>query len=277
MEETTEQATQMSAMLLDKGITWGTNIVMFLLILLVAKILIGWITGASEAGLKKTGKVNDTLRPFLVNVISKVCWVIALMVALPRLGVDVAPLIASLGVAGFVLGFAFQDSLGNLAAGVMILLNDPFKVGDVVEAAGHTGCVKELNMMATIMATPDNKKIVLPNGSVWGGPIVNYTANDTRRVDLTVGIGYGSDINQARELITGIITAHPLVLKDPGVQVELVEMADSSLNFVVRQWAQTGDYWTVYFELNQQIKEALDKAGIDIPYPQTVIHQASAS
>lgn len=260
---------------LTHGIDLATNVAIFLLILLASKIVIGSVSGWADSGLKKSGKVSDTLRPFLINVLCKVLWVIALMVALPRLGVEVAPLVAGLGVTGFVLGFAFKDSLGNLASGIMLLLNEPFKVGDVVEAAGHTGCVKELNMMATIMATGDNKKIVIPNSSVWGGAITNFTANDTRRVDLAVGIGYGCDISKARDVIKGVIGAHELVIKDQAVVVELVEMADSSLNFVVRSWAKTSDYWTVYWQLNQQIKEALDANDIEIPFPQRVIHQAS--
>jgi small conductance mechanosensitive channel len=192
--------------------------------------------------------------------------------ALPRLGVDVGPLIAGLGVAGFIIGFAFQESLGNMAAGLMIVLNKPYQIGNYIEAAGSSGSVKELNMMATTLLTPDNKKIIIPNSKVWGDSITNYSAMPTRRVDMTVGISYGSDIGKAIETIKSIIDADDRILNDPGPMIEVVELGDSSVNLCVRPWCNTGDYWSVYFDTTRKMKESLDAAGIEIPFPQMDIH-----
>jgi small conductance mechanosensitive channel len=279
MEETanpvaaaTEQVDAVNNWLMTTGIDLGMNIVAFLITLIVASFVINIVCSIAGKALKKAKRVSDMLEQFTLSVLRKVLWVVAFMVALPCLGIDVGPLIAGLGVGGFIVGFAFQESLGNLAAGLMILLNEPFKVGDLVEGGGQFGVVNELNMMATTMTTADNKLIVIPNSSVWGSAIVNYTALDTRRVDMTVGIGYAADIDEARATIKAVVDANELVLKEPGTQIELVEMADSSLNLVVRPWCKTPDYWTVYFGLNQKIKEALDAKGIEIPFPQMDLH-----
>jgi small conductance mechanosensitive channel len=175
-------------------------------------------------------------------------------------------------VTGFIIGFAFQESLGNLASGMMIALNEPFRVGDYVEVGGNSGTVKDMNMMATTLSTPDNKKVVVPNKNVWGSPITNYTALETRRVDLTAGISYGADINKAKEVILGVLKDQAAVLDDPAPTVEVIEMADSSVNLVVRPWCKTADYWSVVFSVNHAIKEALDEAGIEIPFPQMDVH-----
>lgn len=263
---------QLQRWMLLQGVDLLKNVLIFCLILLIGKIVIGWLCGLVRAALKREKRVSEMLENFAVNVCHKLLWVVVLIMALPRLGVEVAPLIAGLGVTGFILGFAFQDALGNLASGIMILLNEPFRIGDVVDVAGHTGIVKELNVMATGMVSFDNKRIVIPNKTVWGGSIVNYTALDTRRVDLAVGISYGADIGKARDVIMKVVKANDKVLEDPAPQVEMVEMADSSLNFAIRPWVRTDDYWTVFFALNRGIKEALDREGIEIPFPQMDIH-----
>jgi len=258
--------------LVTNGADLAVNLVLFLLIIIIGKAISKAICVAADKALRKSSRVSDMLRNFAVDVLNKVLFAIVLMVALQRLGVDIAPLIAGLGVTGFVLGFAFQGALGNLAAGVMILLNEPFKIGDIIEAAGHTGSVKELNLMATIIATPDNKKITIPNGSIWGGSIVNFSTNDTRRVDLTVGIGYDDDIAKAQEIIAGILKNNEKVLDDPAPAIKVVELADSSVNFAVRPWSKTEDYWDVYFDVTRKVKEEFDRVGIGIPYPQMDIH-----
>lgn len=257
---------------IQHGADLAVNVVVFLLIMFFGAFVVKATTRVISRLLSKSERINETLERFIVNVAGKVLWVILLMIALPRLGIDIAPLIAGLGVTGFIVGFAFQESLGNLAAGLMIILNAPFKKGDVIEAAGSVGKVEEINMMATTMVSPDNKKIMIPNSQIWGSTIVNYTANDTRRVDLTAGIGYGDDIEKARELLLKICRNHELVLSDPEPVVELVEMADSSVNFTVRPWAKTDDYWTVYFDLNRTIKQDFDANGIEIPFPQMDVH-----
>lgn len=254
------------------GADFVVNVVIFLLILLVGKIVIGMICRITSQALKKNPRVSEMLQTFAGDILRKALWLLVLMIALDRLGIQIGPLIAGLGVAGFVIGFAFQESLGNLAAGVMILLNEPFRIGDFAEAGGHSGTIKDMNLMATTLTTPDNKKIVIPNRSIWGGSITNYTALDTRRVDMTAGISYSSDIAKAKQIVHRILASHDKVLEEPAPVVEVVEMADSSVNLVVRPWAKTSDYWTVYFSLNQTIKETFDREGIVIPFPQVDVH-----
>ena len=178
----------------EKGVDFAINVISAALIFLVGWLVIRLIGAAVLRALTRNGKKKTLFTSFVSSVVMKICWAILLVMVLGRLGVDVAPLIAGFGVTGFILGFAFQESLGNLASGMMIAINEPFKVGDVVDAAGHTGAIVEVNMMATVMATADIKRIVLPNKSVWGGPIVNYSALDKRRVDLQVGIAYGENV-----------------------------------------------------------------------------------
>lgn len=263
---------QAQAWLADNGPGFVANVVVFLIILLVGRIVVSVIKRVIHSALVKSGRVSEMLQKFLVDVAGKVVWVVVLMIALGQLGIDMAPLIAGLGVFGFVIGFAFQESLGNLAAGLMILINQPFNVGDFVEAAGHSGVVRELNLMSTTMTTGDNKKITIPNRAVWGASIVNYSALDTRRVDMTVGIGYGDDIGKAIEVIQGVLDGHAKVHKDPAPLIAVSELADSSVNLAVRPWTNTADYWGVYFDLTRQFKEKLDKASIEIPFPQMDVH-----
>ncbi len=258
--------------LFDNGPGFAVDIIVFLLLLLIGKIIVGAVCNVTDKALAKADRVSDLLKKFAVDSLRKVLWVIVLMVALPRIGIDVAPLIAGLGVAGFVIGFAFQETLGNLASGVMILLNQPFKNGDFVEAAGHSGVVRELNLMATTMTSGDNRKIILPNKSVWGGSIVNFSALGTRRVDLTMGIGYTSDIAKAQATLYRILKSNDKILSDPAPVVEIIELADSSVNFVVRPWCATADYWAVRCEVMRQMKEEFDKEGIEIPFPQMDVH-----
>ncbi len=256
----------------QNGADFVVNLIVFLIILLIGKVLVNWTCAAVRASLKRARNVSELMENFTVNVVSKVLWILVLLVAVSRFGIEVGPIIAGLGVTGFILGFAFQESLGNLASGMMIALNTPFHIGDFVDVAGHTGVVKEMNMMAVTLTTPDNKKIVVPNRAVWGSAITNYTALDTRRVDLTAGIAYGENIGQAREVIVAAVKAVAGVLPEPAITVEVVEMADSSVNFVVRPWCKTADYWTVFFAANRAVKEALDAAGIQIPFPQMDVH-----
>jgi len=258
--------------LVDQGPGFIVDIVVFLLILIIGKFVIGGVVKVARKTLVKSERVNEMLLKFAVDTLRKALWIIVLMVALPRLGVDIAPLIAGLGVAGFVIGFAFQESLSNLAAGVMILLNQPFTIEHYVEAGGHAGSIKELNLMATTMLTPDNRKIVIPNRSIWGGSIVNYSAMDTRRIDMVIGIGYSSPIGKARDILMNILNSDKRVLKDPEPTIEINELADSSVNFVFRPWCNSGDYWPLKFNLMRSVKEAFDKEGIEIPFPQTDVH-----
>ncbi|MBN2055627.1 mechanosensitive ion channel [bacterium] len=268
----TELFAKVQEWLVTKGVGFVIDLAVFLLILLVGGFVIRAICKVIQRLLHRAKRVSEMLEKFVVSVTGKVLWVVLLMVALPRLGIDIAPLIAGLGVTGFIVGFAFQESLGNLAAGLMLLLNAPFKIGDYIEAAGHAGTVRELNLMATTMTTPDNKLVVIPNRSIWGGSIVNYSSLDTRRVDLEVGIAYGSSIAKAKAALAKVVEADNRILAEPAPMIEVVAMADSSVNLVVRPWVRTTDYWDVYFALNRAIKETLDSEGIEIPFPQIDVH-----
>ena len=266
------------AWVMDKGVEFLANILMAILILLVGGLIIKCVTALVRKALRKTKRVNALLETFLCSAVSKTGWIFLAVIALGRIGVDVGPLIAGLGVTGFIFGFAFKDTLGNFASGIMIALNQPFKVGDYVIVAGVEGAVRELNMMATVIATGDNKKIVVPNSSVWGGPVTNFSAHDTRRVDLSVGIAYGTDIALAKktavEALAALVgaTGEKLVKEDPAPMAEISSFGESAVVLTVRGWCATADYWGVYFAGNQALKAAFDKAGIAIPFPQMDVH-----
>lgn len=255
------------------GVDLLTNLLVSAVILLVGWVVIRLVDKALRKAMARANR-KVLLVNFIVSVVTKVGWAILLVTILSRLGVDVTPLIAGLGVTGFILGFAFQESLGNFASGLMIAVNEPFKVGDVVDAAGHTGSVLEVNMMATVMLTPDNKRIVLPNKGVWGGPIVNYSAMDTRRVDLQVGIAYGEDVEKAVSVIRDAVRRVPGVLATPEPAVAVAGLDASQVTINVRPWAKNADYWSVRSATLQTVKEELDRVGIEIPFPQVVVHQS---
>ena len=254
------------------GVDLLTNLLVSAVILLVGWVVIRLVDKALRKAMARANR-KVLLVNFIVSVVTKVGWAILLVTILSRLGVDVTPLIAGLGVTGFILGFAFQESLGNLASGLMIAINEPFKVGDVVDAAGHTGSVLEVNMMATVMLTPDNKRIVLPNKGVWGGPIVNYSAMDTRRVDLQVGIAYGEDVEKAVSVIRDAVRRVPGALAPPAPAVAVAGLDARPVTITVRPWAKNADYWSVRSATLQTVKEELDRVGIEIPFPQVVVHQ----
>lgn len=259
--------------LVDNGPGMAVKAVVFLLILLLFKFLSGMIGNLVDKATKRSKlEMSELLRGFFVGTTRKVVFLVGLMFAFSSVGVDLTPILTGLGVLGFVVGFALQDTLGNFAAGIMILLYRPFDLGDVVEAGGVIGKVTALSLVSATMTTPDNQVVIVPNGSIWGGTIRNVTANNTRRVDLALGVGYDDDLDKARAMIERVVTAHPLVLKDPGVQIEVSNLGESSVDFVVRPWAKTADYWTVYFDLTKQLKQGCDADGFSIPYPQRDVH-----
>ncbi|MBQ1568843.1 MAG: mechanosensitive ion channel family protein [Kiritimatiellae bacterium] len=257
------------------GLEVAWKLLTALLILLAGWCAIKFIDKMLRRAFDKMGK-KLLLANFVASVTAKACWAVLLVMVLSRLGVDVAPLVAGLGVTGFIVGFACQESLSNLAAGVMIAINEPFKVGDFVDASGHAGKIVEVSMMATVMTTADNKKIVLPNKSVWGGPITNFSAMDTRRVDLQVGVAYKEDAARAVDVILDAVRSVPGVLSDaghaPGVSV--AALGESQVTINVRPWCRNSDYWAVYSATLQAVKRELEKAGIEIPFPQMVVHNA---
>jgi len=194
------------------------------------------------------------------------------LIAIAQLGIEVAPLLAGLGIAGFVVGFALQDTLSNFASGMMILVYRPFDVGDVIEAGGVSGKVDQMNLVSTMVLTFDNQLLVVPNSKIWGDVIRNVTHRDKRRVDLTFGIGYSDDIPTAERILTEIVAAHDKVLDDPEPVIRLHELGESSVNFIVRPWSKTSDYWDVYWDVTREVKRRFDEEGVSIPFPQRDVH-----
>ena len=265
---------QMADWLVEHGVEFAIDAVVALVMFLAGWLVIKLLDIAIRKALSRADKKRTLLVDFVVSVVRKGCWTVLGVMILGRLGVNVGPLVAGIGATGFILGFAFQESLGNLASGMMIALNEPFKVGDFVEAAGHAGSIVEVNMMATIMKTGDNKRIVLPNKSVWGGPIVNYNTLGLRRVDLQVGIDYGEDVTKAVGIIRDTVAAVPGVLQDPAPVVAVASLNDSAVQINVRPWAKSGDYWSVAAATLVAVKTELEKAGVKIPFPQIEVHTA---
>lgn len=257
----------------EGGIKWGRNIILFIVPLFVGRIISSAIGKVAKAALEKTNQgTSALLKDFLVNIIRKIIFFISLGIALNFLGVQTAPFLATIVAVGFIVGFALQWTLNNLASGIMILLHRPFDIGNFVEAGGVSGTVESLNLASTTFKTPDNQSVIVPNGNIWGGVIRNITGNPTRRVDMTFGIGYDDDIEKAEKIILNILSKHPKILKDPSPTVKLHELADSSVNFVCRPWSKTSDYWDVYWDVTKSIKQRFDSEKISIPYPQQDVH-----
>jgi len=215
---------------------------------------------------------SELLRRLLVGMASKLMWLIAFLIILSVFGIDVGPMLAGLGIAGFVLGFALQDTLSNFAAGLMIMAYRPFDVGDVVSTAGVKGKVESVSLVSTVITTFDNQVLILPNNKVWGDVINNVTAQATRRVDLVFGIGYADDAAKAQGIMEDVLRNHELVLDEPEFVVRLHELGDSSVNFICRPWCLTGDYWDVYWDVTETVKQRFDAEGISIPFPQRDVH-----
>ena len=251
---------------------YAFSLIMALLIFIIGKWAVNKIVSIFGKVLRKVKGMDETLIKFLENIVYYALMIVVLLTALGKLGVETTSFLAILGAAGLAIGLALKDSLGNFASGVMIIMFKPFKVGDVVTAAGVTGSVSEVGIFNSVFTTPDNQKIIIPNGAITSGSITNINANDTRRVDLVVGIGYEDDIKKTKDVLNDIISSHEKVLLDKGITVAVSELADSSVNFVVRAWVKTPDYWDVKFALTETIKLRFDAEGISIPFPQQDVH-----
>ena len=256
----------------ERGLSFAIRLLFAALILLAGAFAIRLIVAAVGRAVEKSGRGKTLFATFAKNVTSKVCWAVLIVTVLGKLGVDIGPIIAGLGVTGFILGFAFQESLGNLASGLMIAINQPFKIGDYVIVAGLEGTVLQVDMMATVLATADNKKVVIPNKSAWGAPITNFSALGRRRVDIKIGIDYASDVGKAIEIALKALESIPGVLKDPAPAVSVASLDDSQVTLNVRPWSAGGDYWTVYNATCQAVKVAFEKNGVSIPFPQLTVH-----
>ncbi len=234
-------------------------------LLIVARIVRSW----AQRIFGRVPNLSKLLQGFLAMAVYWLVIAVGLMIVLAALGVNITPLFALIGGASFIAAFAMQDTLGNLAAGLMIMINRPFDEGDYVTVAGVGGTVKKVSVVSTVVTTPDNQVIVIPNSKVWGDIIVNVTASETRRIDLLFGIGYEDSIELAQETLEEVIGAHPKVLKEPAAVIRVHELGESSVNFVARPWVRAEDYWEVYWDLTRQVKEAFDARGLTIPFPQT--------
>ena len=255
----------------ENGIQFLINLITAAAIFFIGKWVAKMVAGLLKKAMDKA-KVDPTLGKFAKNLTYSLLLVFVVLASLRKLGVPTTSAIAILGAAGLAVGFALQGSLSNFAAGVMMIIFKPFSVGDYVEASGTTGTVKEIQIFNTILNTPDNKMVIIPNAQVTGGNIVNYSANDTRRVDLVMGVSYDDDLKKARQVIESILQADNRILADPAYTVAVSELADSSVNFVVRPWVKGSDYWSVYFDLTEKLKVELEANGLSIPYPQRDVH-----
>lgn len=255
------------------GIRVATIIAAFVALVLVSRT----IRGIARRSFARVPNLSKLLQSFLAMVVYWITIAFGLMIVLSALGIDITPIFALVGGLSFIIAFAFQDTLGNLAAGLMIMFNRPFDEGDYVTIAGMGGTVKSVSVVSTKITTPDNQVIVIPNSKVWGDVITNTTASATRRVDLVFGIGYDDDIGKAHEVLEQVVAEHPMVLGDPAPVIRVNALGASSVDFICRPWVNRADYWTVYWDLTRQVKEAFDKAGISIPFPQTDMHLHVAS
>jgi small conductance mechanosensitive channel len=251
--------------------TYGLKVVGAIVVLIVGRI----VAGAVRRGVKRVMKRSNadaTLIPFTSSLAYYLVIAFVVIAVLGVFGIPTASFVAVLGAAGLAVGLALQGTLSNFAAGVMLLVFRPFKVGDLVEVGGELGKISSISIFTTTMNSLDNKVIIQPNSQVFSGTIVNYDGNDTRRVDMVMGISYDDDIGVAIDTIQKIVTAHPKVLAEPEVQIAVSNLGDSSVDLIVRPWCPPADYWTVYFDLTRQMKEGLEAAGCSIPYPQRDVH-----
>ena len=256
----------------DGGIKWAKAIVLFILTIIAFKILAAILGGVTRKAVGRLKKTSELLRDFFVNTVRKLTNFIGIVIALSFVGVDIGPFLAAMGAVGFIIAFALQGTLSNFASGIMILLYRPYDIGDVVSVAGTLGKVDAMTLVSTTLKTPDNQQVIIPNNSIWGDVITNVTGNPTRRVDMVFGIGYSDDIAKSKGILETILEGHDKILDNPGHVVQVHELADSSVNFVVRPWCKTGDYWDVYWDVTRAVKERFDAEGVSIPFPQQDVH-----
>ncbi|HGE6089214.1 TPA: small-conductance mechanosensitive channel MscS [Vibrio cholerae] len=255
----------------DLLIQYGVNVISAILILFIGNLVVKGVAGSVVNVLKKK-EMDKAVVDFIHGLVRYTLFIIVLIAALSRIGVQTASVVAVIGAAGLAVGLALQGSLSNFAAGVLIVAFRPFKSGDYVEIGGVAGSVDSIQIFQTVLKSPDNKMVVVPNSAVIGGAITNYSRHETRRVDMVIGVSYKSDLQKTKRVLRETLEKDPRILKDPDMTIGVLTLADSSINFVVRPWCKTSDYWAVYFDSMQAIKEALDANGIEIPFPQMDVH-----
>lgn len=257
--------------LMEMALPFATNLLLAIVIYIAGRWLAKRLVSLISSVMHKQ-KLDEALIEFIASISSVLLTFVVALIALEQLGIDTTSLLALLGAAGLAVGLALKDSLSNFAAGVMLILFKPFKIGDFVEAGGIAGVVEKISVFSTQFRTGDNREIIVPNSGIYGGVITNFSAKPTRRIDLVIGIGYDDDIKQARDVLRDIVNNDERILKDPETVIAVSELGDSSVNFVVRPWVKSEDYWAVHWDLLETIKLTFDQQGISIPYPQQDVH-----
>ncbi|MGD8327092.1 MAG: mechanosensitive ion channel [Sphingomonadales bacterium] len=267
MEETTQDLTALAQEYTPVAISMAGNVLAAIIILIIGLWIAGWAKRLIRRMLEKSGRVEPTLTSFLGSLARYLIIAFTLIAILGRFGVQTASLVAVLGALGLAIGLALQGTLADVAAGVLLLFFRPFKMGDFVDVGGISGTVKSITLFSTELATPDNRKIIIPNGKIWGNPITNFNGHDTRRVDLVFGISYDDDIDKAISIINDVIAKESRALKDGAHQVFVGNLGDSSVDLTTRIWVNAADYWGVYADTLKTVKERFDDEGVSIPYP----------
>lgn len=265
---------------LEELIPWltkyGIQVLGAIAILVIGRIIAGVLSNAAAKAMRK-GNADPTLVGFVSGGVKLAILAFAVIAALARFGVQTTSFVAVLGAAGFAVGLALQGSLGNFASGVMLMIFRPIKVNDLIQVEGYLGIVEDIGIFVTTINTLDHQRVIIPNSTLTGGIINNVNGNGIRRVDLTIGISYGDNMQKAKDLCVDVMSKHPKVLSEPAPEIGVAEMGDSSVNLVVRPWCTGDDYWDVYFDITQQVKEAFDTNGITIPFPQRDVHLIQAT
>lgn len=266
-----EKIKELLAMSEQYIVSYGGQLVLAILTLIIGFWIIGKIVRVIKKVFDKRG-FDETLQPFLIGIINSLLKIMLIISVMTMVGIEMTSFIAILAAAGLAVGMALSGTLQNFAGGVMLLILKPFKKGDYIEAQGYAGTVDEIQIFVTRLKTPDNRNIYIPNGGLSTASLINFSQESTRRVDFSFGIGYGDDIDKAKELIMTIIKSNDLILKTPEPFIAVGELADSSVNLTTRVWTKASDYWNVFFFMNETVKKEFDKKGISIPFPQTDIH-----
>ena len=259
-----------------KGIDFGINLAIALAIFYIGKFFVGLLVRATGKFMQKQG-VDKTLETFICNLVRTSLMIVIIIAAIGAVGIQTTSFIAIFGAAGLAVGLALQGSLSNFASGVLIVLFRPYRVGDYIEAAGIAGSVEKVQIMTTVLKTGDNKQIIVPNSQIMNSIITNYSANDTRRIDMVIGVSYDDDLDKVRATLEALIADEARILQDPATLIAVAELADSSVNFFVRPWVKSGDFSSVKFDLTEAIKKRFDKEGISFPFPQRDVHLYNAN
>jgi len=255
----------------DYILPWGTQIILAILVFFIGRMIASAVTKGTRKVMEKAS-LEPMLVNFLSNIIGSVLLLLVVVFSLSQLGVDTTSLVALLGAAGLAVGLALKDSLSHFAAGVMLILFRPFKVEDFCELDGEMGTVEQITILHTRLKTPDNKVITIPNGNVFSSTMTNFSEQPTRRADMVFGIGYGSDLLKAKQILEEMCAADERILADPAPKIAIGELADSSVNIICRPWVNAGDLWPVIWDMNERVKLRFDEEGIEIPFPQVSVH-----